>query len=528
MGLADRLKGAHETLRGVYDSLDSQGIVLPSNIGPQIDTLREALMLHDNIGEADYLAITHKSGFSHAKFWAQEVVDRTLASEPIDRNDLEMACRFLHAAYVTEQSKPQRIEIVSPPIKRRFHLYSTSPIKADNPGLQQILDGTTGTCLMIEGDSQEGRAVSKLIADRYGPNSLFSAKNRRGVRPCLVDSKTGLVTTGRNSHAVPGEGYHIGPIFIDENIASDVFAELRGMGYHQAHCADYDTLLDHLSQAGLPDQVLQEVSDYLSKVAANPSVSKNRTFHATTKSGEKVFLKVSQNRKTARLEAAANFYLSQRFNFIAPGMFSEPLEANGVYVNIQQDVTDKTSSVMSLEYWISSLALFHKESERILAEEGVELSDYVVGPFDKILEQQEQAKGQGTQRFSLDRTRLQEAFSYLESTSYKTAIHGDNKNLNRFGRYLIDLELMGKGSPAIDLSLLLMQYDVPKERWNDYLGMYLTAKGTTEYDTEMRELKQGVEHASYYAAAREVISSSSKAQISRRTEKDNAQLISFV
>ena len=421
--------------------------------------------------------------------------------------------------------------------KARLH-FGTSPVQGDDKDIKKALSRENQYCLVFEESNNGANPAIDLLIEKYGPHSDFGRDSGGGyVRPYLVDRTTGKATTGGkevphseiNTFTLAGTRIGIGGIFFNRKLADTIIPELEKAGYRITRETEKESVVDQLYESGIPEEVVGHLSTYLSQAATNEVKSKHPTFKAVTKDGEKVLIKINGDRATARIEAAANFYLSQHFDFIAPGMFPEPLESNGLYITVQRDVSaEATNTVMPIEYWITSLAMFHKESEKILREEGLtEIREYDVRSLDHILEQQAMAKHLGHRTFPLDVKKLEEGIAYLEETSYKTVIHGDNKDANRMGPYLVDLELIGRGSPAVDLGLLFMQYNVPKKDWGRMTDLYLKAKGSECIGEERKLLQEGLEFTSHYTAARIVASSSSKMKQKKQTLDENERLISY-
>lgn len=291
-------------------------------------------------------------------------------------------------------------------------------------------------------------------------------------------------------------------------------------------------LYTKLLQAGIPEEAIEaneELWDFLQDAKRNEIISQNRSFYVRDKDGNRLLLKITGNKAKARMEAAANYYLSSHLKFIAPGKFSEPLEANGLYLTLQKDISEETietAAEMPLDYWIGAFALFHREAERILQEEGVNLREVAFKTADH--ESERYLRGRKNHELKLDLVRFEEAIDYLQTSSPKVLIHNDPKKSNLVGKYIVDLELCGRGHPAIDLALLFMQYGVFEAEWDIHLRKYLTAKGTAEsYGDELKNLKEGMRHATHYTAVREIIGSSLR-EVRPETVMANLQLSSHL
>jgi hypothetical protein len=281
------------------------------------------------------------------------------------------------------------------------------------------------------------------------------------------------------------------------------------------------SFVDSLISAGIPEEAIrgnEELWDFIQRTEKNKVVSEHQNFHIQNKEGDKCLLKISNNETRAQLEAIANYYLSPHFEFIIPGQAPQPIECNGMYMTIQKEAEDVQPR--SLDYWIASFAMFHREAERIFKEENIEIEEVTFRSAEEEIERYQRGKINNILNLK-SKQKLEDAIAYLQETDYKFVVHNDAKPDNLFGPYLIDLELIGKGHPALDLSLLLVQYGVHKENYDVYLKQYLDIKGVKgSHEKELKELKEGMKHASYYKVVKEVIGSSLR-EVRPKTEKDN-------
>jgi hypothetical protein len=269
---------------------------------------------------------------------------------------------------------------------------------------------------------------------------------------------------------------------------------------------------DKLYAAGLPEQVIEKAAekwDSLSRIEHNGTVSYNDTFHITEKNGKRWFFKVTNNERNARMEAAANYYFSQHFDFIAPGGHPEPVEANGLYLTWQEEIPDAPKRELPISYWLGVMAMFHREAEKILLRQGTEVEDITFRSKEE--EEEKFLRGSDKNGLKFDKERWADCTAYLAETQYKTLIHHDARRDNLYSSYLTDLEHCGRGHPGIDLAILFMQRGIPEEEWDRHLEVYLKLRGAGEsFEEEMKHLKEGVQAAKYYGGAREIISSSLK------------------
>ncbi|MFH1682279.1 MAG: phosphotransferase, partial [Candidatus Woesearchaeota archaeon] len=255
----------------------------------------------------------------------------------------------------------------------------------------------------------------------------------------------------------------------------------------------------------------QELWDFVSRIESSQVVSKNKTFHLVDKERNNWLLKVTDCKEQACLEAAANYYLSGSFDFIVPGRSPEPIAVDGLYITMQKDVSDEKEVRPSLDYWLSSLALFHRDAERILRENGVDIRDIQFRSAEE--EKERYLAGRRKHELKFNQSNFEDCLAYLRESSYKTLIHNDTKKDNLHGRYLVDLELLCIGNPGIDLAMLLMNYGLPQQQWSCYLKRYLQLRNVGDLsDQELKQLNRDVKLAAYLVITREKIASSLRVQ----------------
>ena len=269
-----------------------------------------------------------------------------------------------------------------------------------------------------------------------------------------------------------------------------------------------NNLIDLLVSVGIPEEALHKnisLWHSLQSIQKNEFVSKNQTFFITDKNKEEWLLKFTRNKQRAFLETAASYYLSENFDFILPGKFPEPVESNGVYMIMQKSARKLLAVQRSIDYWLWCFALFHRDAEKILRENKVNISNVSFRYFEQEKERYSLIKR--IVDFPLVKARLEDAINYLYESDYKRVIHNDNKPEHRIGKHLVDLELIGKGHPGLDLSMLFMQYKIPMYAWDMLLKKYLSFKGVaSSFDKEFKELQKGVFEGAYVAICRELIS----------------------
>ena len=289
-------------------------------------------------------------------------------------------------------------------------------------------------------------------------------------------------------------------------------------------------LVDVLLAAGIPEEALatnQDLWEYLRTIENTGVISKNKTFYAADHNGHEWLVKLLTNKTAARMEAAASYYLGNHFDFIVPGKFQEPLEAGeGMYVVIQKSIRNQPLQDRGLNYWISSLALFHRQAKSILEEQGIVVPDI---SFRSVEEQQERY-GQGRQNNDLrfNPQQWNDVLSYFQKSPHKTVIHHDPKSANIHGGFLLDYETIATGDAGIDLATQFARYSTPEEQWNQHLELYATLRGIKSIlADEVRNLHQSTKEAMAYVIPREVIGSSLRT-LTPATARENERLVHYL
>ena len=299
-----------------------------------------------------------------------------------------------------------------------------------------------------------------------------------------------------------------------------------------ASTKDY-SIIDKLIEAGFPESVLEanrEMWEMLTSADKNDVPSANPVFEITDQKGENWVLKLYDrsnpgNERKAKLMSIANYYLSQNLDFIVPGKSPKPIEVEKYYLTLQKKIPQEEKVKMPLEYWVSSIAQYHKEARKILEENGAELIKAPIRGHDFFNEQRKKAKK--TIEVSFDKSKLQDCIDYLKDDTLQTIIHRDLKEDNLFGPFLIDLDNSCLGNPGIDLAMLFAQYQLPKERWDQYFQMYLDVQGFEgSLGSALKELRKATEFGTYYCTTNEALGSSNR-KITKRTLPRNASMLSY-
>ncbi|MAG77836.1 hypothetical protein CL616_00560 [archaeon] len=185
----------------------------------------------------------------------------------------------------------------------------------------------------------------------------------------------------------------------------DSLRELRKMGIEVHVDVDYspsqakDSIYEKLSGAGIPEEAIESNSDlwsFIQRVEQEGTVSKNKVFHIEDKEGESWVLKVfeAKDRARAEMEAAANYYLSGSLDFVVPGRSPSPIEANGLYMTMQKDVSDEKVVARDDMFGVNRHVLDHFHSERAIAfldcldtylfDDFSNEDDYFLGDFEGV------------------------------------------------------------------------------------------------------------------------------------------------
>jgi len=352
------------------------------------------------------------------------------------------------------------------------------------------------------------------LRDYWGVVKLSFAKNgnlKKLVLPELIDWKN------KRNHLVIPILYVRG---VDIDLPNSYFSPL-------SRTLD-NGLANLLINTGIPEEAVvgnRELWDYVNDVEKNEVISSNKNFHLKDKDGKRWLLKVHHDETRAKIEAAANYYLSNHFEFIVPGISDEPLVINGVYMTLQQDVSNELDVVRSIDYWIGAFALFHSKVSGIFQESKINLPEIKLLSLDDAIDKYDEIKK--SPKFNIDKSKYNDVLQYFSENPDLTVIHSDPKKDNLKGKYLLDLELCGVGSPALDLSLLFMELRIPREKWAHYLRKYISLQGTENGESDLITLKEAVEHAAYYKAVKEIVGSSRRS-IDQRTMRNNHILANYV
>jgi len=286
------------------------------------------------------------------------------------------------------------------------------------------------------------------------------------------------------------------------------------------------SLKDKLISLGIPERAIdlnQELLNYIGSIERNDIISSNRNFFVNDMRGQRWMLKFTTDKRRATMEAFVNYHLSGTFKFIPPSDMEEPLESNGVYITKQKDLRGSIIIPKMVYDWLDCFADYHNRAASIFEENMIELPDAFIRSTEEELERY--AQGRKISGFSIDSIKFNEAISFLEGSSDKAFIHNDAKTGNFYGDFIVDWELAGLGDPAIDIAMVLMNYNVPKDGYDHYLDHYIRQRGiTVSLDSDLNSFKERIDSAIYFVAAREVIGSSRR-PMTEEIRRNNERLI---
>ncbi len=379
---------------------------------------------------------------------------------------------------------PNTARIISPPIEP--NMYGDS---ADFPNsFSQDRDGLfshISTGIRFTSSGRELRCFSPTLAN--GKTQIATRLLEcQGIiiNPADTAQKDFALKKNPSNRAIKGFDY------FDTRYLDEVVRTLDSFSSDFQSDSLYEKLVKVLPESALEGN--EELWKTLIDISTNNTVSYNESFFVTDRSKDKWLLKITNNKQKAEIEAAANYYLSSELDFIVPGKSPIPIEGNNYYITMQKVIDDPTPR--SLDYWIGAYAAFHQNVESIFNKYNVDLSTY-------------QVKGDTAQlrehlRMPIDRTLLNDAIDYLRESPLICPIQGDAKEDNRYGRFMVDLEMMSYGHPAQDLALLFSSYNVPKEQWGLKLNQYAACRNFTEQ--ERKDLHDGMIYASQYHLVKEL------------------------
>ncbi|MFH1064020.1 MAG: aminoglycoside phosphotransferase family protein [Candidatus Woesearchaeota archaeon] len=283
-----------------------------------------------------------------------------------------------------------------------------------------------------------------------------------------------------------------------------------------------DSIEAALIAAGIPEQAIapqRNLWDTITDIARGQVESANKVFHVHDMNDRRLILKVFNDENRANTEAAANYWLSQRLEFIVPGMTPEPIRAGNITMTLQEEISCSGKSKMPLDYWIRTIAKFHNNAGQILAEKNVKLPP-VIRLRDSLEYAERHKMTQATNETTLDKPRLEDSIAYINLGIDDCVIHADLKKDNLHGPYLIDLENCCRGDPSIDLAMLFTQYNVPEGQWETMISRYIDARGNIEHETHLKRLVEGTRNTKYAILMKEILGTSSRSSSERTTEQN--------
>jgi len=259
-------------------------------------------------------------------------------------------------------------------------------------------------------------------------------------------------------------------------------------------------LQDYLhAKLGLADEYVEAlVSQFPTKenlqlLVQDPQVSANKVFHVRTKDGRKLLIKLETNPTKAKVEQAANYYLSRDpyfSDFIVGADVLTPVEFGEVYLLVQEDVSDSPEAKLRrpLKYYLGRMAMLHAKGYEALVREGIQIPQVRMRTFNELadcLEQKECEDFISWSKLKAIKGQYEESRAILTEGS-SCLILKDPREDNRKGKFFIDLENLSIGEPSIDMFMTL--YDTAlnlsepqREKYCDYFYRCLCQETGSEY-----------------------------------------------
>jgi len=256
-------------------------------------------------------------------------------------------------------------------------------------------------------------------------------------------------------------------------------------------------LQDYLhSQLGLEEEYVDAIiSEFplnnIQLFVQDLQVSANKVFHVRTKDGRKLLIKLETNPTKAKVEQAANYYLSRDINFaefIVPSDIPKPVEFGGVYLLLQEDISDNPNAIQQrpLKYYLRQMAILHAKGRQALERSEIELLEVRMRTFYELLdclERTEYKRLASISKLKSIKNQYEDSKAVLIHRSNRSLILKDPRQDNRKGKYIIDLENLCIGDSSIDLFMTL--YDTAldlseheREKYCDfYYQCYCKEKG---------------------------------------------------
>ena len=187
------------------------------------------------------------------------------------------------------------------------------------------------------------------------------------------------------------DGY--GSVFGVDSKCQAIRSKLNDERHSAANLADYlshtlqlkpqyvDTIVLQLQDVFTPSRPYDEQIRFVDM----PSF--NKVFRVRTKDAKKLIIKVHSDQKKAEIEQATNYYLSKAFNFIVPTDVKEPYTYGGLYLTVQDDVSDRATNTYGLAYRMAAMAKVHAHGKQIMGGSGLILPNYNIRPFPQLFDE---------------------------------------------------------------------------------------------------------------------------------------------
>lgn len=240
-----------------------------------------------------------------------------------------------------------------------------------------------------------------------------------------------------------------------------------------------------LVDAGIPDEAVEANPDtwtFVKSVEEGGIQHTNSSAIIQGSDDEMYFLKVNPHEDRADTEAAANYFLPSVLpELIIPSSTSTAYHAGGLHITVQAAQRAETNKRQrSARGKLRALTEFHSRAGDILSQNGVPLQQFEPREFSDFKNRITQANGSFAT--AVDYGKLADAITYFKENPQTQVIHGDTKNTNWLGQYLIDLERVSLGDPRVDLLPPLIEEGLSVKQMHALLPSYAQTGGLEATD----------------------------------------------
>jgi hypothetical protein len=301
-----------------------------------------------------------------------------------------------------------------------------------------------------------------------------------------------------------------------------------------------DRVRDYLHSKNIPEEAIEsnpDFWDYVGEINQGIAGTRNRVFPFHGKDGGRWALRIFNPSPTtqirAKVQAAVDYYVAPHSEIIVPGMFPEPLEANGHYMTVQEWIPSEKQIPMPVRYWTHAFAHLSRDISRILADEGLSLPEVQLYSWEEQQERYREARHNFSGDF--DSLRWRDARDYFTKSSYREPMQLDPRcglgleTPNLVGADMPDTESIAFVHPSIPFARLFLGMDLPYHRWRGELQRFVEVKGINplfdSLDQEVDELIRGMQYAPAMAVHNEVIGTSRRDGVTENIIYSNLSLV---